>query len=117
MSCINQSNGTPCRTNRNSGSNTRTTNCVAEVVAFINELQNAVIDPCCLTNCLNPVLGERQEALQANTRPFILFGNDGKPFTAYYRQNPADVADQKQTIVMNVMVKKSNAYVLPLFSV
>ena len=86
MSCINQSNGTPCRTNRNSGSNTRTTNCVAEVVAFINELQNAVIDPCCLTNCLNPVVGERQEALQANTRPFILFGNDGKPFTAYYRQ-------------------------------
>lgn len=82
MSCINKSN-------RSSGSNNggnRSTNCVAEVVAFINELQNAVVEPCCLTNCLNPVLGERLESLQANTRPFILFGTDGKPFTAYFRQ-------------------------------
>ena len=81
MSCINKSN----RSGLNGGGNGQT-NCVAEVVAFINELQNAVVEPCCLTNCLNPVLGERLESLQANTRPFILFGRDGRPFTAYFRQ-------------------------------
>lgn len=76
MNCISKSHG--------KGSST--SNCVAEVVSFINELQNAVVEPCCLTNCLNPVLGERLEALQANTRPFILFTADGNPFTAYYRK-------------------------------
>lgn len=92
MSCIKKPNNPG-----NQSSNGSSNNCVAEVVNFINELQNAIVEPCCLTNCLNPVLGERLEALQANTRPFILYGADGNPFTAYYRkkQRGCSVEDYK----------------------
>lgn len=86
MNCINKSSNGRCHSSHGRNHSSSSNNCVAEVVRFINDLQNAVVEPCCLTNCLNPVLGERLEALQANTRPFILFGEDGNPFTAYFRK-------------------------------
>ncbi|MDF2946221.1 MAG: cotZ [Bacillales bacterium] len=62
------------------------TNCVLDVVQFINDLQNAVEDDDCPTGCLNPVLGGVVSPVnRANTRPFILYTECGDKFSAFFR--------------------------------
>ncbi len=60
--------------------------CVCDVVEFINDIQDAVDDDNCGTDCLNPVLGANtdKKKLRANTRPFVLFTDEGKPFEAFF---------------------------------
>ncbi|MCM3237985.1 CotY/CotZ family spore coat protein [Heyndrickxia oleronia] len=65
------------------------TNCVCDVVNFINDLQDAVEEDenNCPTNCLNPVLGansHKKHHHRKNTRPFILYTEDG-PFEAFFK--------------------------------
>ncbi|MGE8205265.1 CotY/CotZ family spore coat protein [Heyndrickxia sp. NPDC080065] len=67
-------------------------NCVCDVVHFINDLQDAAdedLNNNCPTNCLNPVLGgnENKPYKRKNTRPFILYTRDGKPFEAFFKPN------------------------------
>ncbi|MED1202538.1 CotY/CotZ family spore coat protein [Heyndrickxia acidicola] len=77
----------------NSNSHVKT-NCVCDVVNFINDLQDAVNnDPQCPTNCLNPVLGANTNMMKPNTRPFILFTEDGKPFEAFFKSADCDGSD------------------------
>ncbi|MDF0727945.1 CotY/CotZ family spore coat protein [Cytobacillus sp. S13-E01] len=60
--------------------------CVCDIVEFIDDLQDVVEDVSCPTNCLNPVLGDVfNQQPRANTRPFILFTEDGKPFKAFFK--------------------------------
>jgi spore coat protein Y len=60
--------------------------CVCDIVEFIDDLQDVVEDDRCPTNCLNPVLGDVMDRKpRANTRPFILFTEDGKPFKAFFK--------------------------------
>lgn len=62
-------------------------NCVCDVVRFINDLQDAVIedDNRCPESCLRPVLGATNGPCnKPNTRPFILYTKDGSPFEAYF---------------------------------
>ncbi|MFD1735351.1 CotY/CotZ family spore coat protein [Bacillus salitolerans] len=62
------------------------TDCVCDVVNFIADLQDAVEDDLdCPTNCLRPVLGAFENKHKANTRPFILYTEDGKPFEAFFK--------------------------------
>jgi hypothetical protein len=57
------------------------TNCVCDVVKFINELQDAVTDNC-PTGCDTPFLGANANAPFANTRPFLLYTKEGELFKA-----------------------------------
>ncbi|MFD3447361.1 CotY/CotZ family spore coat protein [Microbacteriaceae bacterium 4G12] len=56
-------------------------NCVCDVVKFINELQDVAQDSC-PTGCENPILGANCGSTSpiANTRPFILFDKKGQIF-------------------------------------
>jgi spore coat protein Y len=61
--------------------------CVCDVVAFIDDIQDAVEEnDLCPTNCLNPILGDvfNQEP-RANTRPFVLYTEEGKLFKAFFK--------------------------------
>lgn len=66
-------------------------NCVCDVVNFINDLQDAAEDnDGCPTNCLNPVLGannNHHHHHNANTRPFILYLENGCPFEAAFKKD------------------------------
>ncbi|MGG4038845.1 CotY/CotZ family spore coat protein [Heyndrickxia ginsengihumi] len=61
--------------------------CVCDIVHFINDLQDAIEDDNnCPTHCLNPVLGgTSSKRPPKNTRPFVLFTEDGKPFEAFFK--------------------------------
>ncbi|MDM5192577.1 exosporium assembly protein ExsY [Bacillus hominis] len=56
--------------------------CVADVVKFINELQDCSTTTCG-SGCEIPFLGAHNTASIANTRPFILYTKTGKPFEAF----------------------------------
>ncbi|HGE5778934.1 hypothetical protein BW425_15345 [Bacillus pseudomycoides] len=58
------------------------TNCVCDVVNFINELQDVQHDNFCPTGCENPILGANCGGTSplANTRPFVLFDKKGGIF-------------------------------------
>ncbi|MFC5772958.1 CotY/CotZ family spore coat protein [Ectobacillus antri] len=57
------------------------TNCVCDVVNFINELQDVAQDTC-PTGCDNPILGANCGGTSplANTRPFVLYNKKGELF-------------------------------------
>lgn len=63
-----------CNDNGHSSSN-----CVCEVVRFINELQDSITDNC-LTGCDTPFLGGNCNTPFANTRPFVVFDKSGDLF-------------------------------------
>ncbi|WP_459500778.1 CotY/CotZ family spore coat protein [Bacillus sp. C1] len=58
-------------------------NCVSDVVNFINELQDCATGSC-PTGCEVPFLGAHHGAKVANTRPFVLFTKNGDPFSAFF---------------------------------
>ncbi|WP_018664522.1 CotY/CotZ family spore coat protein [Heyndrickxia acidiproducens] len=69
--------------------------CVCDVVHFINDIQDAAVeDSSCPTNCLNPVLGgNKGHHSHVNTRPFILYTKDGKPFEPVYKNDYFESCD------------------------
>lgn len=76
------------RNNNQVGGVESSSNCVCDVVNFINDLQDAVDEnENCPTNCLRPVLGVVENVQAPNTRPFILYTKEGKPFEAFYSSN------------------------------
>lgn len=56
--------------------------CVADVVKFINELQDCSTSTCA-SGCEIPFLGAHNSASVANTRPFILYTKIGTPFETF----------------------------------
>ncbi|MED0990699.1 MULTISPECIES: CotY/CotZ family spore coat protein [Bacillus] len=56
--------------------------CVADVVKFINELQDCSTTTCG-SGCEIPFLGAHSSSSVANTRPFILYTKAGTPFEAF----------------------------------
>ncbi|UNP77450.1 spore coat protein [Bacillus nitratireducens] len=56
--------------------------CVADVVKFINELQDCSTSTCG-SGCEIPFLGAHNSASVANTRPFILYTKIGTPFETF----------------------------------
>ncbi|EEL51724.1 MULTISPECIES: CotY/CotZ family spore coat protein [Bacillus cereus group] len=54
-------------------------NCVADVIKFIDELQDSITENC-PTGCETPFLGANCNAQLANTRPFALFTKKGELF-------------------------------------
>ncbi|KFM99777.1 spore coat protein [Bacillus clarus] len=56
--------------------------CVADVVKFINELQDCSTTTCG-SGCEIPFLGAHNTASVANTRPFILYTKTGTPFEVF----------------------------------
>lgn len=57
-------------------------NCVCDVVKFIDELQDCA-SSACPTGCDVPFLGANQGAKFANTRPFLLYTTEGELFLPY----------------------------------
>ncbi|MGM9987281.1 MAG: CotY/CotZ family spore coat protein [Bacillaceae bacterium] len=73
-----------CGNDRGSRSTNIHSNCVAEVVNHINDMQEAVQeDESCPTGCLNPLGGSMRSFKPVNTRPFILFTKEGFPFSIF----------------------------------
>ncbi|MBE7102817.1 spore coat protein [Bacillus cereus] len=56
--------------------------CVADVVKFINELQDCSTTTCG-SGCEIPFLGAHSSSSVANTRPFILYKKNGEIFEAF----------------------------------
>lgn len=59
-------------------------NCVAEIINHINDMQEAVAETeSCPTGCLNPLGGSMINHTPVNTRPVILYTAEGFPFAIY----------------------------------
>ncbi|AIK37401.1 spore coat protein [Bacillus pseudomycoides] len=58
-------------------------NCVCDVVKFIDELQDCA-SSACPTGCDAPFLGANQGAKFANTRPFLLYTTEGELFSSVF---------------------------------
>ncbi|MBO1626032.1 CotY/CotZ family spore coat protein [Bacillus arachidis] len=69
-------------------------NCVCDVVKFIDELQDCA-SSACPTGCDVPFLGANQGAKFANTRPFLLYTTEGELFSSVFFQenNPGISSD------------------------
>ena len=68
-------------------------NCVCDVVKFIDELQDCASSSC-PTGCDVPFLGANQGAKFANTRPFLLYTKEGELFSSvFFLENGAGPGD------------------------
>ncbi|MCP8968356.1 CotY/CotZ family spore coat protein [Ectobacillus ponti] len=65
--------------------NHKGSNCVCDIVKFIDSIQDAQDDMGCPTSCLNPVLGaSHSHGMMPNTRVFSLYGKNGDLFFAEF---------------------------------
>lgn len=72
--------------------NNDSSNCIAEILNVILVLQQNACPDSCLDSCDRPVLGGGPNCLICNTRPIMLYGCNGTPWSFPTSKDPDTVA-------------------------